>query len=376
MKLFFVLATLLNFTLSDSFAYDWSDTKKIINNAIEDKTLPGAVLIVGDRTDILFHQSFGTRDLINPNSTKTLYDLASLTKIVVTTTSIMILEEQGKLSIKNKVSTLYPDFTGNGKENVTIEQLLRHESGLSAWLKPLESESLESFIQRFLSRPLAYTPGSDFVYSDLGFILLGQIVEKVSGQRIEEFAKNNIFKPLAMESTFYKIPAELSARCAPTLKAREKCLPHDPISYTLTPAELGHAGLFSTAENLSHLIQMYLNNGKYKNVRLLKEETVKKMIKLPASKIHGLGFDMLSQYTVAPRGSIFPKGTSYGHTGYTGTSFWVDPASGSFLIFLTNRVLSGDELTAKSFFKLRGDVATAVGKQFYPHKFFFWRKQR
>lgn len=366
MKLLFVTVILLNFSLSSSYAYEWSETRKIINSAIENKTLPGAVLIVGNKSDILFHEAFGTSDLITTNTTKTIYDLASLTKIVTTTTSIMILEEQGKLSLSDKISSVYPEFTGKGKENITIEQLLRHESGLAAWLKPTASESLESFVQRFLSMPLAYTPGSKFLYSDLGFILLAQIVEKVSGLPIEEFAQKNIFEPLKMESTFYQVPSELSDFCAPTIKNRAKCLPHDPISFTLLPKELGHAGLFSTTENLSHLIQMYLNQGKYKNTRFLKEETVKKMIQLPPNKIHGLGFDMLSQYTNAPRGSIFPKGTSYGHTGYTGTSFWVDPISGSFLIFLTNRVLSGDELTAKNFFTLRSDVSTAIGKQFYP----------
>lgn len=366
MKLLIVTVILLNFSLSSSYAYDWSETRKIINSAIENKTLPGAVLIIGNKTDILFHEAFGTSDLISPNTTRTIYDLASLTKIVATTTSIMILEEQGKLSLSDKVSSLYPEFSGNGKSNITIEQLLRHESGLAAWLKPNASESLESFMQRFLSIPLAYTPGSKFLYSDLGFILLGQIVEKVSGLSILEFAKKNIFGPLEMESTFYQIPFELNDLCAPTIKNRVKCLPHDPISYTLLPRELGHAGLFSTAENLSHLIQTYLNLGIYKNTRLLKEETVKKMIQLPPNKIHGLGFDMLSQYTTAPRGSIFPKGTSYGHTGYTGTSFWIDPVSGSFLIFLTNRVLSGDEQTAKNFFVLRSDVSTEIGKQFYP----------
>ena len=351
----------------NAYAYDWNEVSHLINKGIEKNILPGAVLLIGERSHILFHQAFGAKDLDNNlNSITTLYDLASLTKIVATTTAIMLLEEQGKISLQDKVSRYYPEFSGSEKENVTIEQILRHESGLAAWRAPKTLESFDNFMNRFLSAPLAYSPGTKFLYSDLGFILLAQVVEKVTHQTIEEFSQKNIFLPLEMNSSFYQVPSGLNSLCAPTLIDREKCLPHDPLAFKFYPQNLGHAGVFSTAENLSHMIQMYLNLGLYKNIRFLKEETVNKMVKLPPNKIHGLGFDLLSAYTNAPRGEIFPKGISYGHTGYTGTTIWIDPTSGTYLIFLSNRVLSGDEETAKSFFKLRFDVSTAIGKQFYP----------
>jgi CubicO group peptidase (beta-lactamase class C family) len=368
MKLLFLLLMILNFLPRNASAYDWSEVSTVINKGLEEKLLPGAVLLVGNKTDILFQEAFGNIDAENSlNTTKTLYDLASLTKVVATTTSIMLLEEQGKLSLQDKITKFFPEFTGVGKEDVTIEQVLRHESGLAAWQGPLILETFENYLSRFLQAPLSYIPGSKFVYSDLGFILLAQVVEKISKLPIGEFAKQNIFLPLEMNSTYYHVPAELNVLCAPTFKDREKCLPHDPISFRFSPLELGHAGLFSTAENLSHLIQMYLNLGKYKNARFLKEETVNKMITLPPNKMHGLGFDLLSPYTDAPRGQVFPKGISYGHTGYTGTTIWVDPVSGGFLIFLSNRVLSGEGSTAQRFFKLRNDISTAIGKQFYPN---------
>lgn len=364
MKLILLLA-LLN--ISSAFAYDWSEVKDVINNGIKENTLPGGVLLVGNNDGILLHEAFGSIDTVSDtNTTSTLYDIASLTKIVATTTSIMILEEQGKLSLQDKITKFFPEFSGSQKENVTIEQVMRHQSGLSAWLAPIANESLEDYTKRFLSAPLTYNPGTKFVYSDLGFILLAQIVQKISSQTIEVFATQNIFKPLEMNSTFYHVPSELNALCAPTLETRARCLPHDPIAYHFSPRPIGNAGVFTTAENLSHLVQMYLNQGIYKNKQFLKKETVKKMVTLPAGQIRGLGFDFLSPFADAPRGAIFPKGISYGHTGYTGTTIWIDPSSGSYLIFLSNRVLLGDELTSKNFIKLRSDISTAIGKQFYP----------
>jgi CubicO group peptidase (beta-lactamase class C family) len=278
----------------------------------------------------------------------------------------MLLEESGKISLQDKIVDFFPEFNEPEKKNITIEQVMRHEAGFLAEQSPLASENFENYFQRFLHTPLSYTPGSKFLYSDLGFILLARIVQKVSKQTIPEFANQNIFTPLNMGSTFYHVPTELHSLCALTSKGHTKCLPHDPLAYRFSPIKLGHAGVFSTAENLSHLTQMYLNLGLYKNIRFLKEETVRKMITHSPNQIRGLGFDLLSPYAESPRGKIYPKGISYGHTGYTGTTIWIDPASDSFLIFLSNRVLLRDELTSKKFIKLRSDISTAIGKQFYP----------
>lgn len=365
-KLFFLFVFLFNF--SSVFAYDWSEVRDIIKSGIKENTLPGGVLLIGNKKEVLLDEAFGSIDKTQPvNALATIYDVASLTKVVATTTSIMLLEEQGKLSLHDRVSKYYPEFVGSQKENVTIEQVMRHQAGFPSGQTPEINESLKEYTKRFLGAPLTYSPGAKFIYSDLGFILLAQIVEKVSSQNIEEFATNNIFKPLEMNSSFYHVPSELKKFCAPTVANRIKCLPHDPTAYHFLKNPIGNAGVFSTAENLSHLAQMYLNEGMYKNKSFLKKETVHNMISLPPDQIRGLGFDLLSPYAESPRGDYFPKGISYGHTGYTGTSMWIDPASGSYLVFLANRVFLGDEMTSKKFIKLRRDVSTAVGKQIYSH---------
>lgn len=352
---------------SYALAQDWSEARTLIDNAMVEKTLPGAVVLVGNKhSDILWHEAFGTTDAANdPATTKTLYDLASLSKIVATTTAIMILEEKGKLSLQNKIADYFPEFLGTDKEQVTIEQVLRHEAGFSSGQKPLPTENFKSYFQRFLNAPLINTPGTKFLYSDLGFILLAQVVQKITQQNFKDFVTTNIFIPLEMNATYYHVPEKFSHLCAPTIVNRKPCLPHDPTAYYFSPLELGHAGLFSTAQDLSHLVGMYLNEGVYKGRRILKVETIKKMITLPVNKIRGLGFDLLSPFAVAPRGEFFPAGVSYGHTGYTGTTLWIDPASGNFIIFLANRVWLGDAQTAKKFTKLRYDVSTAIGKQLY-----------
>lgn len=362
-----ILILLALFNLSHAFALDWSEARDVVNNGIKENILPGAVLLIGKKNEILFHEAFGSIDgNSNTNSTDTLYDIASLTKIATTTTSIMLLEERGKISLQDKLGKYFPNLEDRQKKNITIEQILRHEAGFAAWQSQLPNETFENFFERFLKVPLTYKPGTKFVYSDLGFILLARIVQKITGQTIEKFAVNNIFKPLNMTSTFYHVPEDLSYLCAPTMTDRKRCAPHDPISFRFSPLELGHAGLFTTAENLSHLIQMYANFGKYNNIRFLKEETVKKMIMVPSGKLRGLGFDLLSPYADAPRGQYFPKGISYGHTGYTGTTIWIDPTTGSFLIFLSNRVYLGDETTLKRFGTFRNEISSAIGKQFYP----------
>lgn len=363
-----IIVIVLFLNITSAFAFDWSETQDTINNAIKERTLPGAVLLIGNKKEVLLHQAFGSRDANSiENTTSSLYDIASLTKIIATTTSIMILEESSRLSLQDKVNKFFPEFSGGEKSNITIEQVLRHEAGFPPGQSPQSSENFDTYFQRFLRAPLNYSPGSKFMYSDLSFILLAQVVQKITSQTIEEFATNNIFIPLEMTSTYYHVPNEFISLCAPTIKSRAKCLPHDPTAYRFSPIELGHAGLFSTAENLSHLVSMYLNMGQYKGQQFLKEETVKKMITLPNDKIRGLGFDLLSPYADAPRGKVFPKGISYGHTGYTGTTIWIDPSSESYLIFLSNRVLLGDEATSKNFIKLRSDISTAIGKQFYPN---------
>lgn len=362
--MYLILSLLISCSLT--LAYDWSEVEEVIGSGIDSKTLPGGVLLIGTHSEILYQKAFGSKgEKGDLNSTKTLYDLASLTKIVATGTSLMILEQRGLVSLDDKLSHYFPEFSGGSKSSVTIEQILRHHSGLPAGISAIKNERYNNFIKRILKLPLQYTPATKTVYSDLGFILMGELVKKISGLSLDEFTHQNIYSPLAMTSTYFHLPAEFKKDCAPTVKNRG-CLPHDPIAYRFSPIETGHAGVFSTAEDLSHLVRMYMSGGEFNGVRILEKSTVEKMTILPANQERGLAWDFLSVYSTSPRGEIYPKGISYGHTGYTGTTIWIDPASDSFFVFLSNRVYLGDSQTSKKFVQLRKEMATAIAKQFYP----------
>ena len=238
-----------------------------------------------------------------------------------------------------------------------------HHSGLPAGTNPVAGENYPTFISRVARTALAYSTGSKTGYSDLGFILLGEIVEMSSGLTLDQFTQTYIYKPLKMDRTGYFVSKELASLCAPTT-SRKPCIPHDPKSFQFYPENTGHAGVFSTGEDLSHFARMYLNLGSLDGVQIMKKETVVKMTTLTSAE-RALGWDMLSPYSNPPRGEIFPKAISYGHTGYTGTTMWIDPKSGSYYIFLSNRVFLGEEATAAPFTALRRAVSTAIGKAIY-----------
>lgn len=339
------------------------EVDQIIGQAIQRKTLPGAVTNIGKKEGVLSRAVYGKRDLITKNSLDTIYDLASLTKVVATATSIMILEEQGKLSIKDKVSNYLVEFNSDNKRNITIEDLMLHHSGLPAGTNSVSGENFKAFISRIAGTGLVYKTGAKTVYSDLGFLLLGEIVELASGLTLDQFTQTYIFKPLKMDRTGYFVAPELVSLCAPTI-AKRSCIPHDPKSFNFYPENTGHAGVFSTGEDLSRFARMFLNLGTLDGVQVMKKETVVKMTKLTTAE-RALGWDMLSPYSNPPRGEVFPKGISFGHTGYTGTTMWIDPKSGSYYIFLSNRVLLGEEATAAPFTALRRNVSTAIGKAIY-----------
>lgn len=336
------------------FARDFSPVDKIINEAIKEKTLPGGVLLIGQGDKVLYEKAY-------QSSFDTLYDVASLTKLS-TAIAIMILKEDGKLKLSDKLSAFYPEFKTTGKENITIEEVLRHQAGLAASLEVKSGESYDAFIKRTLSLPLAYKPKTKTVYSDVGFIILGNLVEKISHVNLGKFAKVRIFFPLRMKKTTYQVSGEFKKFCAPTNPAKSPCIPHDPKAENQYPKQLGHAGVFSTLEDMKHLASMFLGKGEYNGTRILKEETIKEMITLPKGEIRGLGVDLLSPYARAPRGEVFPKGVSFGHTGFTGTTLWIDPKENFFYVFLSNRVYLGEEKTGKAFTAFRFNLSTQIGK--------------
>jgi uncharacterized protein YbbC (DUF1343 family) len=349
---------------------------KIIDAEIKKKQLPGAVVLVGRQGRIVWRRAYGDRALEpapEPMTVDTVFDLASLTKVVATATSMMILVERGLVRLADQVANYLPAFAALGKKNITVEQLLIHRSGLIADndIKDYEQGPEKSLENICGLAPLAEA-GSKFIYSDVNYIVLAEIVKRVSGQPIDEFAEENIFRPLGMKDTAYmplqQLGEGVKARIAPTEKRASEWKRgevHDPRAFMLGGVA-GHAGLFSTADDLAVYCQMILNRGQYLGARILSPPGVASMTeaRIPAasasdSVLRGIGWDIASGYS-ANRGEIFPIG-SFGHTGFTGTSIWIDPSSETFVIFLSNRVHPRlDPVRPANINSLRGRVATVV----------------
>ena len=342
--------------LTSAHASDWSNVKSILQSGLNDELFSGASLYVGNNLVALDQQSVGDSDAGK------IYDIASLTKVIVTTTSVMILVERGELSLSDKVSKFFPEFDGVNKGPVTIEDLMRHRSGLPSGARVYEAETLDAYLKRICSQELSYKPLSKTICSDLSFILLGRVVEMVSGLSLPDFAKQNIFVPLKMLNSSFKVSSANLLRCAPTSVARN-CQVHDPTAFHFLPNSIGNAGLFSNLEDLSRFGRMVLSGGELDGVRILSKDSISKMT--TASGPRGLGWDFTSEFSTAPRGEVFPLGVSFGHTGYTGTTLWIDPQSDTFYLFLSNRVFMGDERTKKPFSEFRKKLSTAIGKKVY-----------
>ena len=327
-----------------------------VERAIADGDLPGAVVLVWHRGRTLFHEAYGQRSVVpvrEPMTTDTVFDLASLTKAVATTTAVMMLVEEGRIRLRDRVDLYLPGFARHDKARITIEHLLAHVSGLRPDF-PLEDEfsGSEVAIERTLDeRPVA-EPGEEFIYSDINFILLGEIVARVSGMSLDTFVRQRIFEPLGMDDTTFSPPESVRGRVAPT----EACWPlgwpcgqpdasmlrgqvHDPTARRMGGVA-GHAGLFGTSSDLARFGEMMLSGGSLDGARLLSPATVARMTSraTPAAigDVRGLGWDIDSRYS-SNRGDLFSTG-SYGHTGFTGTSIWLDPATQTVVVFLSNRV--------------------------------------
>lgn len=327
---------------------------RAVQAAIERKETLGAVALVARKGRIVYRKAFGNRALAparEPLTLDTIFDLASLTKIVGTATSIMILVERGKLSLADPVAQHIPEFGRFGKERVTIEQLLTHRAGFVPDNDISDYVGAIDPLEKIYDLRLIYEPGTRFLYSDVGPIVAAEIVRRVSGMRIDEFARKNIFEPLGMRDTFYgtgnpKLESEIStrlpaSRIAPTEMREGRWMRgevHDPRSYEMGGVA-GHAGIFSTADDLAVFCQMILSGGRYAGARILAPYTIERMVSaraMPGSQMRGIGWDVNTSFS-SNRGDLFPVGT-FGHTGFTGTSMWLDPASETFVILLTNRV--------------------------------------
>jgi uncharacterized protein YbbC (DUF1343 family)/CubicO group peptidase (beta-lactamase class C family) len=315
-----------------------------INEAIAEGKCPGGVLWL-ERSGQTYHKAFGKRALVPADeamSEDTLFDAASLTKVVACTPAVMLLVERGQLSLDDRLARFLPEFTGEGKENVTVRQLITHVSGLrpDISLKP-DWSGYDEAIKLACAEKLVNKPGEKIVYSDTGPILLGEVVRRVSGKPLDQFLQAEVYGPLGMKDTGFNPPREKLGRVAPTEVEGDKPVRgvvHDPRARRMGGVA-GHAGLFITANDLARYARMLLNGGELDGVRIFKPETVKLMTSVQTpSNVNGrrgIGWDIDTGYS-GPRGELFPLG-SFGHTGWTGTSIWIDPFSKTFVIFLSNR---------------------------------------
>ena len=338
---------------------------EVIETSIAQEETPGAVVLVARQGRIVYRKSFGHRALIphqEAMTLDTLFDVASLTKVLATATSILILVEEGKVSLTDRVSQYLPPFAQKGKDPITVVQLLTHYSGLRADLDLDQPwEGYETAIElAFQEKPIS-PPGEQFIYSDINYIVLAEMVREVSGQTLNEFAAKRIFLPLGMTKTRFLPPPQVHDQIAPTDFRDGQLLRgvvHDPTTARMGGVA-GHAGVFSTVEDTAIYAQMILNGGLYNGVLILSPLSVLQMT-TPQSPVgatdwRGLGFDIRTPFS-GPRGDLFPVG-SVGHTGFTGTSLWIDPVSEVFVILFTNRVHPDGE---GSVISLRKRVASVV----------------
>jgi CubicO group peptidase (beta-lactamase class C family) len=338
----------------------------VVMRGIQAGGYPGAAVVVGRKGAVVWERGFGRLDWTDESEpvspTESVYDLASLTKVVGTTTALMILYDQGKIHLDDPVSKYIPEFSGGDKDLVTLRLLLEHRSGLPAgrdlWrIAHTPEEAREAVIQT----PLAYHPDQYYEYSDLGADMLGFVVEAASGQRLDQFLAEHVWQPLGMEDTFFKPADSLRVRIAPTEVNPPRGYPlrgevHDENAFALGGIA-GHAGLFSSASDLAVFAQMMLNGGEYGGTRLIADSTVT-LFTTRAARTRALGWD-----TCAGDGSCgkYLSERAYGHTGFTGTSLWIDPDRDMFVILLTNRVHAARaRRPAKVIADVRADLSDAA----------------
>lgn len=339
---------------------------RVVRRGITAGGYPGAAVVIGRRGAAVYERGFGklgwTTASSEVSADRTIYDLASLTKVVGTTTAAMILYDEGRLDLDAPVSFYLPEFGGGTRDLVTVRHLLTHRSGLPAGRELWRMTSSTAEARRIvLTTPLACQPGACYIYSDLGADVLGWVVESVAGLRLDTFLNERVFKPLGMHDTFFNPPDSVRYRVAPTEVTPPRGYPlrgevHDENAYALGGVA-GHAGLFSTAADLAIFAQMMLNGGVYDDVRIFSDSTVALFTRRTAGT-RALGWD-----TADGQGGSgeYLSELAYGHTGFTGTSMWLDPEREMFVVLLTNRVHAARaRRPAKVIADVRADLADAA----------------
>ncbi|MCX7918323.1 MAG: serine hydrolase [bacterium] len=317
-----------------------------IETSIANNEVRGAVLLVARKGKLVYKKAYGNR-MVKPRIEKmtvdTIFDMASLTKPTATASGIMLLVQDGKLNINDKVSTYIPEFAQNGKENVTILHLLTHTSGLKPGGAYFNKQlGYDGIIRDIASMSTSYSPGTKYVYSDLGYIILGEIIRRVSGKPEHIFVAERIFNPLNMKDTGYLPPKYKWSRCAPTEFRFGKLLRgqvHDPTAWEMGGVA-GHAGLFSTVDDMVIFCQMLLNGGEYHGVRIFTPESVRLMTTNQSptpTRAWGLGWGIIARDTGQEPMLSFPK-QGFGHIGWTGTAVRADLNTQTFIVLLCNRI--------------------------------------
>ena len=315
--------------------------ERVVERAVASRGFPGAAVLVGRRGAAVWEAGYG-RLAWDPRSApvrpeSTIYDLASLTKVVATTTAAMILYDEGKLKLDAPVSRYIPSFRGGGRGQITVRQLLMHRGGLPAGRGLSRNRHSAAYNRRLvLTTPLEYEPGTRTVYSDAGFEILGFVIESITHEKLDAYVKRRVFRPLGMTSTGYRPALALRRRVAPTEAGRDGDEPLRGVVHDGEAAALGgvsgHAGLFSTAADLGIFAQMMANGGVYDGVRIVRDSTVA-LFTRPGAGWRGLGWETCAGggccgHLMGPR--------AFGHTGFTGTSIWIDPDRGTYVIVLAN----------------------------------------
>ena len=329
---------------SVSGTFDFSGIDEAANDAVASGEIPGVVVLVGRGDDILLQRAYGSRRLLPnpaPMTVDTIFDIASLTKPVGTTLAVMTLVERGAVKLDASVGRYLREFRGKQFDEITIRRLLTHSAGLIAY--PPNGAVIAGFptaVSEIAKLPLEYPPGSAFQYSDTGFILLGEVVRRVSGAPLDRYMERTLVRPLNLKDTSFHPKTSAMSRVAPTEFANGHLLRgevHDPRA-RLLGGVAGHAGMFSTAADLARICRMLLNGGTLDGHRVLETATVRTMWEVaPEGRgTRTLGWDVSSTFskTMAP---FFPE-RSVGHLGFTGTALWIDPPTRSYVIILTNRV--------------------------------------
>ncbi|MFZ8965624.1 MAG: serine hydrolase domain-containing protein [Steroidobacteraceae bacterium] len=355
--------------LADTPGSDFAELDATLQQSIEAGAAPGAVVLVGQGEQVLYRQAYGWRSLsepVEPMTVDTVFDFASLTKVVATATALMVLVDEDRLALDDPLSRWLPDWAATDKANLTVLQLATHVAGFAPDVD-LEAPWIgrETAMRLALETPLAAPPGERFIYSDIGYFVLAEVIERAAGMPFEEFVSARVLKPLGMRDSGFRPAPGQRERIAPTEAGIERGVVHDPTARRMGGVA-GHAGLFSTVDDLTRYVRMILAGGTLDGVRILSPQAValmtSTMTPVEMRERRGIGWDIDTAFST-PRGERFPVG-SVGHTGFTGTSMWLDPGSGAYVLLLTSRLHPDGKGDVRA---LRKRVATLAARAVLDH---------